>query len=294
MRQRSDRGFSWTTGRGALYLDGRRKPLRACMKRVPITVIALSLSALTWRVGLATGPAPQARPSQTGAASSEAARPDRVQTPAPVAVHSSNSNDTIRTYCVGCHNDKVKRGELSLAAFDVSKAADDAEIAEKVIRKLRTGMMPPREASRKPDSQTRLALITALESTLDATAGASVNPGRRMFQRLNRAEYAAAVRALLGLDVDAAAYLPADTISASFDNIADTQTPSATVMQGYLRAAAHVSRVAVGDPSIDASSTQYAVPRTASQKHRVEGAPFGTRGGIVVTHNFPADAPSDS
>jgi hypothetical protein len=187
----------------------------------------------------------------------------------------------------------MKRGELSLAAFDVSKAADRAEVAEKVIRKLRTGMMPPREAARKPEAETRQALVTALETTLDAAATASVNPGRRTFQRLNRAEYAAAVRALLGLDIDAGTYLPADTISASFDNIADTQTPSATVMQGYLRAAAHVSRVAVGDPSIDASSTQYAVPRTASQKHRVDGAPFGTRGGTVVTHNFPADGTYD-
>ena len=165
--------------------------------------------------------------------------------------------------------------------------------AEKVIRKLRTGMMPPREAARKPDAPTRAALVAALETTIDSAPAALVRPGRRTFQRLNRAEYSAAIRALLGVDVDVASYLPADTISASFDNIADAQTPSATVMQGYLRAAAHVSQVAVGDPSIDASSTQYSVPRTASQKHRVEGAPFGTRGGTVVVHNFPADGTYD-
>ena len=94
---------------------------------------------------------------------------------------------------------------------------------------------------------------------------------------------------MFGIDIDVSSYLPADTISAGFDNIADVQTPSATVMQGYLRAAAYVSRVAVGDPSSDASSTQYDVPRTQSQKGRVEGAPFGTRGGTVVTHIFPAD-----
>jgi hypothetical protein len=115
------------------------------------------------------------------------------------------------------------------------------------------------------------------------------NPGRRSFQRLNRAEYAAAIHALFALDVDVSSFLPADTISASFDNIADVQMPSATVMQGYLRAAAHVSRIAVGDPSADPSSTQYEVPRTQSQKGRVDGAPFGTRGGTVVTHTFPAD-----
>jgi Protein of unknown function (DUF1592)/Protein of unknown function (DUF1588)/Protein of unknown function (DUF1585)/Protein of unknown function (DUF1595)/Protein of unknown function (DUF1587) len=190
---------------------------------------------------------------------------------------------------VGCHNDKVRRGELSLATFDVSRAGEHADVAEKMIRKLRLGMMPPKEASRKPDAAARMALVNALETTLDATASPNGNPGRRSFQRLNRAEYAAAVRSLFGLEIDVSTYLPADTISASFDNIADVQMPSATVMQGYMRAAAHVSRVAVGDPSIDASSTQYEVPRTKSQKTRVEGAPFGTRGGTVVTHNFPAD-----
>ena len=128
------------------------------MKRLPIALLVLSLSALTLRVAFATGPDPQARP-QSGAASSEAVRPDPVKASSPVAVRSSDPNETIRTYCVGCHNDKVKRGELSLAGFDVSKAADHAEVAEKVIRKLRTGMMPPREASRKPDPQTRLALV---------------------------------------------------------------------------------------------------------------------------------------
>ena len=115
-------------------------------------------------------------------------------------------------------------------------------------------------------------------------------PGRRSFQRLNRAEYAAAIEALFGIDVDVAAYLPADTISASFDNIADVQMPSATVMQGYMRAAV-VRRAAPSSaiPSADPSSTTYEVPRTQSQKDRVEGAPFGTRGGTVVTHNFLAD-----
>jgi hypothetical protein len=198
-------------------------------------------------------------------------------------------NDAIKTFCVGCHNDTMHRGEVSLASFDVARASERAEIAEQMVRKLRTGMMPPREASRQPDAPTRMALATALETTLDAAAAANPNPGRRSFQRLNRAEYAAAIRAVFGLDLDVSTYLPADTISASFDNIADVQMPSATVMQGYLRAAAYVSRVAVGDPSADASSTQYDVPRTQSQKGRVEGAPFGTRGGTVVVHNFPAD-----
>jgi mono/diheme cytochrome c family protein len=197
-------------------------------------------------------------------------------------------NATIQQYCGSCHSDRLKRGELSLARFDAARAADQAEVAEKIVRKLRTGMMPPKEATRKLDASTRLALAAGLEATLDAAAAAP-NPGRRTFQRMNRAEYAAAVRSLFGLDIDVSGYLPADTISAGFDNIADVQMPSATVMQGYLRAAAHVARLAVGDPEADTSSTTYAVPRTQSQKARLEGAPFGTRGGTVVTHTFPAD-----
>jgi hypothetical protein len=250
------------------------------MKRFPVAALATGLSVLAVCVGIAASSSSQPTPP----------RAVRQTSAAPAAQASTslpNPNETIRTFCVGCHNDKVRRGELSLASFDVLKAGEHAEVAEKVVRKLRTGMMPPREAARKPDAPTRMALVTALEATLDAAAPA--NPGRRAFQRLNRAEYAAAVRSLFGLDIDVSKYLPADTISASFDNIADVQMPSATVMQGYMRAAAHVSRVAVGDPSIDASSTQYEVPRTKSQKGHVEGAPFGTRGGTVVVHNFPAD-----
>ena len=205
-----------------------------------------------------------------------------------LALSVQQQNDVIETYCVDCHNDQTLKGRLSLEHFDAAKAADKADVAEKIIRKLRTGMMPPKSAD-QPDRATRMALVTALETTIDSRAATRPNPGHRTFQRLNRAEYAAAIRSLLGLDIDVSTYLPADTISASFDNIADVQMPSATVMQGYLRAAAYISRMAVGDPAADATSTIYPVPRTLSQKDRVEGAPFGTRGGLVVTHNFPAD-----
>jgi cytochrome c553 len=252
------------------------------MRRYPVAALVTALSVLAVCVGIASNSAPPQRAVL-------AVRPTSDTPAAQAATPSPTPNDTVKTFCLGCHNDKVRRGELSLASFDAAKAAEHADVAEKIVRKLRTGMMPPREAARKPDAATRLALVTALETTLDAAGAAHANPGRRAFQRLNRAEYAAAIRTLLGLDIDVSTYLPADTISASFDNIADVQMPSATVMQGYMRAAAHVSRVAVGDPSIDASSTQYEVPRTKSQKGRVDGAPFGTRGGTVVAHNFPAD-----
>src|SRR5437867_8394772 len=273
------RRFRLTTGaRGCSFWGGDHPRTR--MKRLAISALVVELSALTLAAAIPGGSGPQARVPQVGRATSA-----QSATSPPA----SSANDVIKTFCVGCHNDKVHRGEMSLASFDVMRASEHSDIAEMMVRKLRTGLMPPREASRKPDAGTRAALVTALETTLDAAAAANPNPARRSFQRLNRAEYAAAIRALLGLDIDVSTYLPADTISASFDNIADVQMPSATVMQGYLRAAAYVSRVAVGDPSADPASTQYEVPRTQSQKGRMEGAPFGTRGGTVVVHNFPAD-----
>jgi hypothetical protein len=149
-------------------------------------------------------------------------------------------------------------------------------------------MMPP-AGSDRPEVSTLMALAASLEGRLDSHAAKNPNPGRRTFQRLNRAEYANAIRELLGLDVDVAAFLPPDTISHNFDNIADVQSVSPTVLEGYLRAASKISRDAVGDPDAAPGSTTYRVPRTASQLAHVEGAPFGTRGGVSVVHNFPAD-----
>lgn len=213
------------------------------------------------------------------------ARVDSALTPAPMSYDAQNA--ALSEYCGGCHNDIDMKGELSLDHFDAAHAADKAATAEQLVRKMRAGMMPPK-TSPQPDAATRLALVTAVEASLDKAATVP-NPGHRSFQRLNRAEYASAIRSMFGIDIDVAAYLPADTISAGFDNIADVQMPSATTMQGYLRAAAYVSRAVIGDPGADTSSTTYDVPRTMSQRDRIEGAPFGTRGGTVVTHNFLAD-----
>ena len=120
-------------------------------------------------------------------------------------------------------------------------------------------------------------------------AGPTPDPGWRPFQRLNRAEYARAVKQLVGLDVDVTAFLPADTISNGFDNVADVQTFSPTLMEGYLRAASRVAMLAVGDPESSATQATFKLPKTASQLERAEGAPLGTRGGISVEHTFPAD-----
>ena len=214
------------------------------------------------------------RPPQTSGAAGDFA------TPGP--------NEIVAQYCTRCHSERRRTRDLVLEGFDIADAAERRPTIEKMIRKLRAGMMPPAGMPR-PEPEDLAAMVTELENTMDRIAAADPDPGRRTFQRLNRAEYAAAVRDLLGLDIDVATFLPLDTRSANFDNIADVQMPSATVMEGYLRAAGQVSRLALGDPETEISSTEYRIPRVASQKDRVEGAPIGTRGGLSVLHNFPAD-----
>ena len=211
---------------------------------------------------------------------------------APASVHESQSA-LVKQYCATCHNDRNKNnaGGLSLQGFDASKVGQDAEladVAEKMVRKLRSGMMPPAGA-RRPEAAVIDAFAASMETRLDQAAALNPNPGYRPFQRLNRAEYARAVNQLLSLDVDVSAFLPPDQLSAGFDNVADSQTFSATLMEGYLRAATRISSLAVGDPKAAPSATTYKVPRTGSQMRHVEGAPFGTRGGMAVEHTFPAD-----
>ena len=193
-------------------------------------------------------------------------------------------------YCVTCHNERRKTGGLSLEAFDVAQATKHAEIAEKMIVKLQAGMMPP-PGARRPEPAVHLALINALETTIDTAAAAHPNPGVRTFQRLNRPEYARAISDLLDIEVDAGNWLPLDTKSANFDNIADAQALSPTLLESYLNAASAISRMAVGDRKAKATDTVYTNPSYMSQHpwDHVEGAPFGTRGGTVVNHVFPAD-----
>ncbi|PYQ84661.1 MAG: hypothetical protein DMG03_10525 [Acidobacteria bacterium] len=200
-------------------------------------------------------------------------------------------NAVLKRYCVGCHNDKLKTGGLSLESFDVSRAAEHAETSEKVIRKLQAGLMPPPLAAR-PDAATQKTLIAAVETAVDAAAAAKPNPGVRTFQRLNRPEYARAIKDLLTLNVDAGNWLPLDQKSANFDNIADAQMLSPTLLEAYLNAAAAISRMAVGDRHASAVDSMYTAPGYVSQHpwDHVDGAPFGTRGGLVIDHVFPADA----
>jgi hypothetical protein len=206
------------------------------------------------------------------------------------AFGAAEQNAMVKQYCVTCHNDRAKAGQMSLQAFDAATVADaeHLELTEKMVRKLRAGMMPPAGA-RRPEAAQIKALAVALETRIDRAAAVNPNPGSRPFQRLNRAEYARAVKDMLGIDIDVAALLPADTISNGFDNVADSQAFSPTLLESYLRAAARVTALAIGDPEAAATETNYRVPKTASQLSRVDGAPFGTRGGVSTPHNFPAD-----
>jgi hypothetical protein len=194
----------------------------------------------------------------------------------------------VKQYCAGCHSDRGKAGGLSLAAFDASSITGEPVVAEKMIRKLRAGMMPPAGAKR-PDGAVLSALAEALEAQIDRAAAVNPNPGGRPSQRMNRAEYAAAIRDLLGLEVDVTAYLPPDTLAHGFDNISEEQGLSASVMEGYLRAASAISRLAVGDRQASANSIIYRLARDGTQMRHVPGAPIGTRGGVSVVHIFPAD-----
>jgi hypothetical protein len=213
--------------------------------------------------------------------------------PAPIASHAqamtaAAQSTLVSQYCATCHSERGKAGGLSLAGWDTARAAEQRDVTEKMIHKLRAGMMPPSGAKRPADAAlTRF--VGALESRMDAIAAADPDPGWRPFQRVNRAEYAREIKYLLGLDVDVTAFLPADTISDGFDNVADVQTFSATLMEGYLRAASRVAMLAIGDPDSSATQATFKLSKTASQLERVEGAPPGTRGGLSVDHVFPAD-----
>ncbi len=210
--------------------------------------------------------------------------------PVVAAVSAEEQNAIVKRYCAGCHSDRGKAGNLSLASFDLSKVGHDADVAERMIRKLQASMMPPPGMPR-PDPAAYHKLITSLETTVDAYAKTSPNPGGRTFQRLNRPEYKRAIKELLDLDVDAGRWLPLDTMSANFDNIADEQTLSPTLLESYLNGAADISRMAVGDKDAPSIDSTYTTPSYMSQHpwDHVEGAPYGTRGGMVVNHVFPAD-----
>ncbi len=208
--------------------------------------------------------------------------------------------------CLGCHSDRLKSGGLALSALNLDAPGNDVqspgstEIAEKVIRKLRGGLMPPAGA-RRPDKQASADFVSWLENEIDTHATAP-HPGRVPLRRLNRREYGYAIRDLLGLDIDATAWLPDDNIKGNFDNNAAALQVSPNFINQYVYAARAVAEEAIGNPKAPAETTTYGdaanmvislppsgEPGTGRQQHHIEGMPFGTRGGFSVEHNFPAD-----
>jgi mono/diheme cytochrome c family protein len=212
----------------------------------------------------------------------------RTDTPAADA-RAAEHRALVDRYCLGCHTERVKSGGLVLEGLDLSTPEAHPELWEKVVRKLRTGMMPPSGAPR-PDRAALDGLAASIETAIDGAAALRPNPGVRALHRMNRTEYGNAVRDLLDLPIDATTLLPGDDSSEGFDNMASVLVVSPALMQSYVNAAAKISRLAVGDPTTSPGLTTYAVPRGLSQTEHREGLPLGTRGGLVVQHVFPLDA----
>lgn len=210
--------------------------------------------------------------------------------PAPVASHGPGGSHqaVVDEYCAGCHNDRRKSGGFSWTAIDLADPAANAAQSEKVIRRLRAGLMPPAGAPR-PEQATLNALAASMEEAIDRAAALRPFAGAPELRRLNRTEYRNSIRDLLGVDVDVSAMLPADQLGRGFDNIAEAMTITPTLVQGYVRAASKISREALGDREATPAMSMYKVAKVVNQMRHVDGAPWGTRGGTAVVHNFPAD-----
>jgi mono/diheme cytochrome c family protein len=204
---------------------------------------------------------------------------------APGTLPPAAQQHLVTQYCIGCHNYDDFKGGVEFEVFDPTTAHEDASLTERMIKKLRAGMMPPAGKPR-PDAATIQALATSLETEIDAHA----KPNRVMprLHRLNRTEYQNAVRDVLGLDIDAAQLLPADDVSRGFDNQAGTLTFSPALLDAYLSAAGRISRTALGTATAT-TQANYRVADDTTQNYQVEGLPFGTRGGLAADHTFPAD-----
>ena len=221
------------------------------------------------------------------------AQPENLAVSAGESGGSAEIQAVLSRYCQACHNQRATVGRETGLAFDVLDAgeiAGDAERWEHVVRRLRNGSMPPAGRPR-PAADTYDRVATWIETRLDAAADASPDPGRpAALHRLNRAEYRNAVRDLLALDVDVSSLLPPDTSSYGFDNIGDVLGLSPLLLESYLAAANRISRLAVAsDSGVAVTADVYRVSTELTQRDRLEGLPFGTRGGTLVDHFFPVD-----
>ena len=220
-----------------------------------------------------------------------AANPQPLAATAPAPTPSSAPHRALLDrYCVTCHNDRLQTADLALDNLDLEHVGEAPEVWEKVVRKLRAGIMPPSGRPR-PDQPAYDGLATWLETALDHAAAASPDPGRtEPFHRLNRAEYQNAIRDLLALDIDITERLPPDDASYGFDNIAGVLKMSPTLMDRYLSVSRHISRVAVGRPVSSQNVDTFRIRPDYPQDRRLEGLPFGTRGGTRIRHTIPVDA----
>ena len=207
------------------------------------------------------------------------------QAPAGGAASATAQRALLDQYCVTCHNDRTRRANLTLEKLDLTTVGDNPQLWEKVVRKLRAGVMPP-PGMRRPELTAYNGLTEWLEGQIDQKAKA--NPGTIVLHRLNRAEYANSIRDLLDLEIDPATLLPADDSSRGFDNVSGSLALSSTLLESYANAAGKVARMAVGYWKTPTERT-YIAPSDTSQEYHIEGQPFGTRGGMVVSHVFPAD-----
>ena len=236
-------------------------------------VVFTAVSAVTLG-GQSAVSAPPARPA-----------PGRAGTAPTAGVETQRA--LLDKYCVSCHNERLKTANLSLQNIDLTSIGEHAELWEKVVRKLRAGVMPPPDLPR-PSLAEYDGLRDWLESEIDRHAAGRIHPGAVVLHRLNRTEYANAIRDLLDLDIDVTTLLPPDDSARGFDNIAGSLTISPTLLEAYATAAARVSRMAVGYWKTPVEAT-YLAKGDTSQNHHIEGLPFGTRGGMMVRHDFPAD-----
>ncbi|MGP0075913.1 MAG: DUF1592 domain-containing protein [Bryobacteraceae bacterium] len=211
-------------------------------------------------------------------------------------VHATNKSAMLATspaseralldqYCVPCHNQRLKTGGLMLDQLDLAQLHEHAEVWEKVVRKLRAGLMPPTGLPR-PGAPVLESMISFVETELDRDAVPNLIPPG--MHRLNRTEYTNAIRDVLGLQVDATKFLPPDDSTHGFDNIAGALTLSPALMEAYLSAAGKISRLAIGDVSAPTQAV-FEVPSDTAQNYHIVGLPFGTRGGILIKYQFPAD-----
>ncbi|MDK1021408.1 MAG: DUF1592 domain-containing protein [Candidatus Hydrogenedentes bacterium] len=196
----------------------------------------------------------------------------------------------LERYCVSCHNESLNTANFRLDNVDLAHVAERGEVWEKVVHKLRVGEMPPADRP-QPSKGAHEALLSWLVTSLDEAAAAAPNPGRPAVHRLNRAEYANAIRDLLALEIDSHSLLPTDGADFGFDNIADSLIVSPMLLERYIMAASKISRLAIGDLDTRPSSRTYTVPKALYQLDRMgEEHSFGSRGGISVRHHFPIDA----